>query len=551
MRLGRVSANRLGARDRMRTTMLPSRVRLANPLSRRPPDSAPVEGAARFGFSFADISVLNDHPVSIQRKCSSCAVEEDQVQAKLSVSRPNDPLEQEADRFAEQVMQGHAPVVAHGAAPAVQRDALEEAVEEVDRLEDEADIISKGGGTGMLFAKREGETPAALPAHSIPQRGGQPLEPSVRRFMRERTGFDFANVRIYADAEASASASRLAARAYTVGSNIYFDRGQYQPETREGQTLLAHELAHVVQQSRGRVQPRPKVRPESEGGSASSTSTEHPVLRRNVEDGERTGMELAASDSELASGGRPLPEATRQFYEARMGHDFSAVRLHHGVRANQLNGAISARAFTYRNHVWLGPNEGSAPSFTLGHELVHVMQQTSLGGRGPASTSAAPPSIQRRLLPPGNCIQGIHDGMQRAVKAWCDHPSGRTCTAGESCGRLLQKIRRNQLCAHYRRTINDTCYEGGDEGHRIAERDARRAQANCMALFRASCTPQPVPQPERQPERAPERTTPQVDRTFMERMAAITGLTGTALIVYLIISEGSRLFPPRNLIPVP
>lgn len=601
MRLGDVSANRLGVRDRMRTTMLPSRVRPANPLSWRPPASAPVEGAARLGFSLADITVLGDHPVSIQRKCSSCAAEEDKVQAKLSVSRPNDPLEQEADRFAEQVIQGHAPVVSHGAAPAVQRDALEEAVEEADKIEDdEADTMPQGRGTGMLFAKRERETPAALPAHSIPQREGQPLEPNVRRFMRERTGFDFAYVRIHADAEAAASASRLAARAYTVGSNIYFDRGQYQPESHEGRTLLAHELAHVVQQSRGWVQPRLKVRPaddphereadaitrrvratpagpvsgtEAEGGSASSTSTEQPVLRSNVEDEERTiqarrlsspedivgssrhthgpGMELAASASELASGGNPLPEATRQFYEARMGHDFSAVRLHHGVRANQLNGAISARAFTYRNHVWLGPNEGSAPSFTLGHELVHVMQQTSPGGQGPASASAAPPSIQRRLLPPGNCIQGIHDIMQRAVKAWCDHPSGRTCTSGESCGRLLQKIRRNQLCARNRRTINDTCYEGGDEGHRIAERDARRAQANCMALFRASCTPRPVPQPERQPERTPERTTPQVDRSFLDRMAAITGLTGTALIVYLIISEGSRLFPPRNLIPVP
>jgi hypothetical protein len=37
----------------------------------------------------------------------------------------------------------------------------------------------------------------------------------------------------------------------------------------------------------------------------------------------------------------------------------------------------------------------------------------------------------------------------------------------------------------------------------------------------------------------------------MERMAAITGLSGTALVLYLIVSEGSRLFPPRNLVPVP
>jgi hypothetical protein len=71
-----------------------------------------------------------------------------------------------------------------------------------------------------------------------------------------------------------------------------------------------------------------------------------------------------------------------------------------------------------------------------------------------------------------------------------------------------------------------------------------------MALYRAQCQPRPLPRPERAPVRAPERA-PEVDRGFMERMAVATGLTGTALIVYLIISEGSRIFPPRNLIPVP
>lgn len=124
-------------------------------------------------------------------------------------------------------------------------------------------------------------------------------------------------------------------------------------------------------------------------------------------------------------------------------------------------------------------------------------QPTSPGGRGPTCVSPAPPSIQRDLTPPGNCIQGIHDELQRLVKAWCDHPSGRACTPGESCHRLRQKIRRNQLCAQHRRTINDRCYDGGNLGHRIAERDARRAQATCMALFRANC--------ERQPEREPVR----------------------------------------------
>ena len=221
-----------------------------------------------------------------------------------------------------------------------------------------------------------------------------------------------------------------------------------------------------------------------------STFSEGPATRRIGISGCRTegGVRLRAGASELTSGGSPLPDTTRQFYEARMGRDFSSVRLHCGRQAHHFNGEISARAFTYRNHIWLGPNEPLSPSVTLAHELAHVMQQTSPGRWGPTGgASAAPPSIQRQLTPPGNCIQGIHDGLQRLVKAWCDHPSGRRCSATESCHRLRQKIRRNQLCAQHRRTINDRCYEGGDSGHRRAERDARRTQGECMVLWRNKC----------------------------------------------------------------
>ncbi|MEA3065845.1 MAG: hypothetical protein QOJ27_2297, partial [Sphingomonadales bacterium] len=204
---------------------------------------------------------------------------------------------------------------------------------------------------------------------------------------------------------------------------------------------------------------------------------------------------IRASHHELTEGGSPLTDATQSFFEPRMGRDLSDVRVHQGVVAEALNTSILARAFTYRNHVWLGAGESAGPSFTMAHELAHVMQQTAPGPVGGRSASVAPSTIQRQLRPPGNCIQGIHDEMQRQVKIWCDHPSGRTCVAGESCNRLRQKIRRNQMCARNRRLINVTCYNGGDIGHRIAERDARRAQANCMALFRAQCERRPVPVP--------------------------------------------------------
>lgn len=70
-------------------------------------------------------------------------------------------------------------------------------------------------------------------------------------FMESRFSHDFSRVRIHSDQQAVASAQAVNARAYTVGHNIVFNSGQYLPQSDEGKHLLAHELAHVVQQTAG------------------------------------------------------------------------------------------------------------------------------------------------------------------------------------------------------------------------------------------------------------------------------------------------------------
>jgi hypothetical protein len=80
---------------------------------------------------------------------------------------------------------------------------------------------------------------------------GAPLDAGTRGFMQSRFGHDFGRVRIHADAGADASARAVAAHAYTVGPHIAFASGRYAPHTAEGRRLLAHELAHVVQQGAG------------------------------------------------------------------------------------------------------------------------------------------------------------------------------------------------------------------------------------------------------------------------------------------------------------
>lgn len=119
-----------------------------------------------------------------------------------------------------------------------------------------------------------------------------------------------------------------------------------------------------------------------------------------------------------------------------------------------------------------------------------------------ADASSIGLTIQRDLKPPGNCEQSVHDEMQALVKAWCDPPhwwgsrsNWRSCSPDDRCNMLREKIRRNQLCAQYRRNINDKCYAGGNAGHKTAERQAREAQANCMAMHRAKCEQRPPPVP--------------------------------------------------------
>jgi hypothetical protein len=77
---------------------------------------------------------------------------------------------------------------------------------------------------------------------------GQPLDAATRAYMEPRFGHDFSHVRVHTDDKASASARSVNALAYTAGSQIAFGTGRYQPDTSAGRELIAHELAHVVQQ---------------------------------------------------------------------------------------------------------------------------------------------------------------------------------------------------------------------------------------------------------------------------------------------------------------
>jgi len=207
------------------------------------------------------------HPlVALQRSAGNqvvAALLSRSIQRTPAVSAPGDLLEQEADQVADQVMRMVAPRAASSAPLAVQRMCA-------GCEEEQGHVHRAPAGEGEIGAE------AAEAAAQVAGRGGMPLPESARSFFEPRFGQDFGHVRVHADAEAAQAAHGVQARAYTVGSSIVFARGEYAPQTSTGQRLLAHELAHVVQQSG--IAQRTKE-PQDEGEPEPEPAAPRAVLR--------------------------------------------------------------------------------------------------------------------------------------------------------------------------------------------------------------------------------------------------------------------------------
>ena len=112
------------------------------------------------------------------------------------------------------------------------------------------------GNAGV--AEALGEDEGRSPVLDVVGSGrGQALDAGTRAEMEGRFGQDFGAVRVHTDVQASESAQSVQAHAYTVGSDIVFQSGRYEPGTAEGRRTLAHELTHVVQQRSGPVDGTP------------------------------------------------------------------------------------------------------------------------------------------------------------------------------------------------------------------------------------------------------------------------------------------------------
>jgi len=246
------------------------------------------------------------------------------VQTKLMVGHPNDVYEKEADAVADRVVQRMSePGVRQTAEPAVQRvaepgleraagktetpvakmaPAVQEKCAHCEQEEKEEKQEEKEMSKGKLRKKPIFESNAEPPDEEIPIRrkcpacmeddqlmkkadgasaqsapasvesglqeskgGGSSMPDQTRKQMESSFGRDFSKVRIHDNGPAAAMNKRLGAQAFTHGNDIYFDAGKYDPGSRAGQHLLAHELTHTVQQGEGTVRRSPTIRDTNTG----------------------------------------------------------------------------------------------------------------------------------------------------------------------------------------------------------------------------------------------------------------------------------------------
>ena len=172
------------------------------------------------------------------------------VQAKMRVGAPDDRFEKEADAVASAV-------TAHLGKP-------------LNASEEKAGVQPKTTGAEYIQQKKTANSTDGTVTPDIEgdilraKSGGQQLNPELGQEMGDAMGADFNKVRIHNSGESDRLSRSIGARAFTSGDHVFFGQGEYEPSSTDGKELLAHELAHVVQQTGSTIQ-RAEDEAEAEG----------------------------------------------------------------------------------------------------------------------------------------------------------------------------------------------------------------------------------------------------------------------------------------------
>lgn len=209
------------------------------------------------------------------------------VQKKLAVGQPGDAFEVEADKMADTVVNPEAAAIQKkDSEDEIQQKPLAETIssvqkkdlaaeeepvqkvaeeeEPVQKAVEEEESIQKAEEEEAVQKAEEEEEPiqqksadTATPstkgtdAKLKKQKGkGTKMDASTQHQMENGFGADFNNVNIHTDSIAEELSGNMGAQAFTNGNDVYFNKGKYNPDSKEGKHLLAHELTHTIQQNR-------------------------------------------------------------------------------------------------------------------------------------------------------------------------------------------------------------------------------------------------------------------------------------------------------------
>ncbi|HUQ10073.1 MAG TPA: DUF4157 domain-containing protein [Steroidobacteraceae bacterium] len=320
------------------------------------------------------VSVQAKAGQAVQRKCSSCQ-NETRVMPQLEVGPVDDPLEVEADMMADRV---------------VRRQAADRNEIQPQRIYAQAnDADSSGMASGGL------ESSIAHASGS-----GAPLASHTRDQMEDAFGADFSGVRVHTSSSSAAMNEEIGARAFTYGSDIHFNTGEYAPGTASGTHLLAHELTHVMQQNSGvkrapkRVQRKLLVFGPTTGIPSGTLIHNYGVLPQFVEGGLNAGVWTepgipGANKDRVGVGLRGEPDFYRSngASDARIGLNQRRVG---GFQA--MNGAVAA------------PQRPLAPGTSV-RDLDRAPHDIELGDLKPGHS----PEEQLGRLQIRNYIKGIEN----------------------------------------------------------------------------------------------------------------------------------------------
>jgi hypothetical protein len=570
--------------------------------------------------------------------------------SKLEIGAVDDPLEAEADRVAGQVMRMPDPAVSSPPVSQVLRRKCAACEEEDDKT-----VRPK-----RAFAGEPALTEAPAIVHAALRSPGHSLDTGTGAFFESRLGRDLSAVRVHTDAKAAASARAIGARAYTVGSHLIFGDGAYAPHSSAGKLLLAHELAHVIQQERP-VSPR-------QWGSGHAGLAPHsrpglvPTLRRDPADNPPTPAAAKAPPS--AEGQSVLDALNKKDPIGGVGDVNEALRILRGLTPEKLltalidvddqaqidllvgavgandqtevGAAIYAVRFTSSNGApsdqfgiqaaqgmatlpekdqdiiiaaVLKRRGSSATVKEVREGLAALLESESARQAAPAedadsSASGAAAMMAGIVLGPWNpngmpipfyignsahvAIAAAYALLHSTDSAFYNFsPVLSILQAAAALGITVSPILLTaaqlglkpdiaNISKHQLYEIKPTTLQATGRAEALIYSAALTAAGLVMALGptnepgTSGTLPAPggwfvysAPEPGvitynyRQPgQRKPANDTvpvpvPAPDPSLVKKVSLATGLTGTALVIYLIISEGSRVFLPRNAIPIP